>query len=70
MLIEFKNLLDPATTLGAFLISIIAGIIVSFILGFFTGNTYTKKNILKLKKNDGVINIDSKINGGFNGKKE
>lgn len=34
MLEQFKNLLDPGTTLGAYLISILASITISFLAGY------------------------------------
>lgn len=68
MMGQFQSLLDPATTLGAFLISMLAGILVSFIFGFFTGKTYMKKNTIKMKENNGMINIDSEVTGGVNDK--
>ncbi len=45
MLSQFQSLLDPSTTLGAFLISMVASIAVSFFFGFLTGKTYKKKNV-------------------------
>lgn len=48
---NFSALIDPGTTLGAFTISLIAGILGGVILGFFTGRHYQKKknNIIEAK---------------------
>ena len=40
---QFKNLFDPSTALGAFLISFVAGIAASFFGGYKLGK-YVKKN--------------------------
>ena len=40
---QFQNLFDPSTALGAFLISLASGIVVSFLGGFFSGRSYQKK---------------------------
>lgn len=48
---QFQNIVDPSTTLGAFLISLVAGVIGSLIVGFFSGRRYEasihKKNMIK-----------------------
>lgn len=40
---QFQNIVNPSTTLGAFLISIAASIVASVLIGFFTGRHYQKK---------------------------
>lgn len=40
---QFQNLFDPSTALGAFLISLASGIVVSILGGFFSGRSYQKK---------------------------
>jgi ABC-type antimicrobial peptide transport system permease subunit len=54
---QFKNLIDPSTALGAFLISIFA----SFVGGFFTSNKMKKKNIQKARDVDGDMIQDSTV---------
>lgn len=51
---QFASLLDPSTTLGAFLISVIA----SLIVGFFTGKSVS--NIQFGKNIHGDMNQNSK----------
>lgn len=63
---QFKVLLDPSTALGAFLISMGSGAIISFIFGFSKGKNYEKKNILKLNNNYGEVNQDVKVYGDSN----
>lgn|GEM_PF-2986459 len=53
---DFKALVDPSTTLGAFLISMAASIVVSIIVGFFSGKTYQIRKINKnVQKNGNVF---------------
>lgn len=61
MLEQFKALIDPSTALGAFLISFFAGVVTSFLGGFFSGKAYEKKNIQKVKDNHGNMYQDCKI---------
>ena len=66
---NFSELLNPGTTLGAFVISIAASIVAGAILGFFSGRKYEKKNLISKSKitkstqfGEGNINIqNSKI---------
>ena len=44
---QFQNLFDPSTALGAFLISLASGIVVSFLGGFFSGRSYQRKSTRK-----------------------
>jgi len=54
--LDFKALVDPSTTLGAFLISMAASIVVSIIVGFFSGKTYQIRKINKnVQKNGNVF---------------
>ena len=46
---NFQALIDPSTTLGAFLISLVAGIFGGAILGFITGKNYQKRKTNKVK---------------------
>ena len=39
---QFHSIVNPSTTLGAFLISIAASIVASGLIGFFTGRQYRK----------------------------
>ncbi len=62
---EFGKLFDPSTTLGAFLISLLA----SYFVGFFTTkavNKFKKKNIQKSNIVYGDMNQDSFISKGYN----
>ncbi len=58
---QFQMLLDPGTTLGAFLISVAASIVV----GFFSGKSYQKKvisrNSMIVGNNSGTINQNVKM---------
>ena len=50
---DFNALIDPSTTLGAFVISVVA----SLVVGFLSGKTYGKyinKNIINIQKNKKV----------------
>ena len=47
---QFQNLLDPSTALGAFLISLLAGIVPSFLLGMKFQKKLIRKIVLRLKK--------------------
>lgn len=47
---QFQNLLDPSTALGAFLISLLAGVVCSFLLGRKYQKEIDKKNIIEAKK--------------------
>ncbi|MMZ50545.1 hypothetical protein BK143_09495 [Paenibacillus peoriae] len=57
---DFSQLVDPSTTLGAFVISILASIVV----GFFSGKTYekNKKNSSKIKGSGNSNYQDIRIN--------
>lgn len=52
---QFQNLLNPSTTLGAFLISLIAGIICSFLLGKKCQRDIDKKNSIEAENANSVI---------------
>lgn len=60
---DFSALIDPSTTLGAFVISMLA----SLVVGFFSGKTYGKYiskdtiNIQKNKKVEGDANVGCTI---------
>lgn len=47
---QFQTIVDPSSTLGAFLISVAA----SLVVGFFTGKAYTT-NKMNVKSNQGKI---------------
>ena len=47
---QFQNLFDPSTALGAFLISLLAGVVCSFLLGRKYQKEIDKKNIIEAKK--------------------
>ena len=49
---QFQNLFDPSTALGAFLISLASGIVVSFLGGFFSGRSQKidKENSIEVQK--------------------
>ncbi len=47
---QFQNLLDPSTALGAFLISLLAGVVCSFCLVENIKKKLTRKILLKQKK--------------------
>lgn len=55
LLNQFSILLSPSTCLGAFLISFISGVLVSFFCGVKYGNYVNKKNIINSKNNQGTI---------------
>ncbi len=57
---NFQALFDPATTLGAFLISISSSLIVGLILGFFSGKRYKKVNKIKARDIQAPVNQDVK----------
>lgn len=46
---DFMALLDPSTSLGAFIISLAAGILGGLIVGFITGSKYQKNRINRIK---------------------
>ena len=52
---EFQNLFDPSTALGAFLISLLAGVVCSFLLGRKYQKEIDKKNIIEAKKANSII---------------
>lgn len=54
---DFKALIDPSTTLGAFLISLLAGILGGLFVGFITGSNYQKRkvNTIKADQIDGDV---------------
>lgn len=52
---QFQNLLDPSTALGAFLISLIAGIVCSFLLGMKFQKEIDKKNSIEAEKAGSII---------------
>jgi len=58
---DFKALVDPATTLGAFLISMGASIVVSIFIGFFSGKTYQIRKINKNIQNNGIVQGDANV---------
>lgn len=62
LLNQFSILLSPSTCLGAFLISFISGILVSFFCGVKYGNYNNKKNTINSKNNQGII-IQDQNNG-------
>lgn len=51
---QFQNLVDPSTTLGAFLISLIASIVVSFLFGMKFQRKIDKKNNIEVEKVDSI----------------
>ena len=51
---QFQNLLDPSTALGAFLISLLAGIVPSFLLGM-KFQKIDKKNSIEAEKVESII---------------
>ncbi|SDO53993.1 hypothetical protein SAMN04487897_11666 [Paenibacillus sp. yr247] len=55
------KLLDPSTPLGTLILGVLAGLISGAIIGFFSGRTYEKKNIIKQKGSNNVIIQDSTI---------
>ena len=52
---QFQNLLDPSTALGAFLISLIAGIVCSFLLGMKFQKEIDKKNSIEAEKVGSIL---------------
>lgn len=52
---QFQNLFDPSTALGAFLISLLAGVVCSFLLGRKYQKEIDKKNIIEAKKANSII---------------
>lgn len=62
LLNQFTVLFNPSTCLGAFLISFISGILVSFFCGIKYGNYNNKKNIINSRNNQGTI-IQDQNNG-------
>lgn len=55
MLDQFMNLLDPSTTLGAYIISLLASATFSFVCGRKYERHSRKKNIIKAEEVDGTI---------------
>lgn len=43
---QFENLFDPGTALGAFLISLLAGMVGSFFGGYKVGKFVKKRNVI------------------------
>jgi len=60
---NFNDLLNPSTILGALTISVLGGFIVFF---FTKSRNKVKKNSIKTRDNHGFIFQDTKIEGGFN----
>lgn len=58
---DFKALIDPATTLGAFLISMGASIVVSIVVGFFSGKTYQIHKVNKNIQKNGNVYGDAMV---------
>ena len=52
---QFQNLFDPSTALGTFLISLLAGVVCSFLLGRKYQKEIDKKNIIEAKKANSII---------------
>lgn len=52
---QFQNLFDPSTALGAFLISLLAGVVCSFLIGRKYIKKIDKKNIIEAKKANSII---------------
>ena len=63
---NFSALIDPSTTLGAFLISLVAGIFGGLFIGFITGSNYQKRKINKIraKRINGDIYQGNREEGG------
>lgn len=63
---QFKNLFDPSTALGAFLISFFAGVLGSLVVGFFSGRKYQesiqKENNVDVIEAGDIIQDVHKIN--------
>lgn len=63
---QFQSIVNPSTTLGAFLISIVASIVASVLIGFFTGRQYQKmiekKNSIETNAVMGSITQDKRKN--------
>lgn len=68
---QFHSIVNPSTTLGAFLISIAASIVASGLIGFFTGRQYQKmiekKNSIKANAVMGSIIQDKRKNNNESG---
>lgn len=52
---QFQNLIDPSTAFGAFFISLLAGVVCSFLLGRKYQKEIDKKNIIEAKKANSII---------------
>lgn len=55
---QFENLIDPSTALGAFLISLVAGLVCSFITGWQACKYKNRKNDIEANDVGGSINQD------------
>ncbi len=61
----FINILDPSTSMGALLISVIAGLISGGILGFISGRKYERSKMIKVSQIGKGNKV--KINNGTKG---
>ena len=52
---QFQNLFDPSTALGAFLISLLAGVVCSFLFGRKYQKEIDKKNSIEAEKVGSII---------------
>lgn len=52
---QFQNLIDPSTALGAFLISLLAGVVCSFLFGRKYQKEIDKKNSIEAEKVGSII---------------
>lgn len=57
IMMQFKNLVNPSAILGAFLISMISGLIVSFICGYKIGINKKKCNKCKSNKREYISRL-------------
>ncbi len=64
---NIDDILNPATAIGAILVAVISGLILYFITKNSDGK---KKNMIKVKENNGFIFQDSKLEGDINVKEQ
>jgi len=51
---QFQMIMDPSTTLGAFIISVVAGLLVGFITGFKCKKIVNKENTIVADKTKNI----------------
>ena len=64
---SLDKILDPSTGAGAIIIGVLVTVLGGLILYYFTkDNDKSKKNVIRVKDNKGLIFQDTKIEGDIN----